>query len=548
MGILDGIVEWIAEQVMNILDLITTSVLGALGCSMDTFLRYFPAAETMYQIFLALAIGLILLNWVWQLFKNYFMGTGIDAEDPIKLSLRTFMFLFLTFYAKDIVDLLLNIAGTPYSWILTEDLPPLEFAKFNSVITVILGVCANGAVAIVALILVLILAWNYIKLLFEAAERYILLGVLVYTAPVAFSTGASQATGNVFKSWCRMLGGQFFLLLMNAWCCDCLLPWSEHSLQTLYHSRKEEIMKHKKTLLCSLLLISCLILVTSMPVFAAELTEAEVQQAVDAQGKETVTGNVFIWFLCAIAFLKVSQKIDSFMASLGVNVGNTGGNMMAELLIAGRGLASSFRGHGGGSHSSSHSSSPGSAAVQSSFLSGGLAGAVGRQTERSAVNAATGYTEGPSIGNALYQSSLEKGGDFANNVISNIAQGNYGQVGSIKGDGAVSAFQSYMGIQNEDKTDHSHTNVEIGGGRITGVESGSNGDSREFAMYHADQYTAPTQGTYETVQSVDGATWYKQYAENTVSKIPYDAGDGKIAYNESIVQKLPPTPPRKDRI
>ena len=131
---------------------------------------------------------------------------------------------------------------------------------------------------------------------------------------------------------------------------------------------------------------------------------------------------------------------------------------------------------------------------------------------------------------------------------SNIAQGNYGQVGSIKGDGAVSAFQSYMGIQNEDKTDHSYTNVEIGGGRITGVESGSNGDSREFAMYHADQYTAPTQGTYETVQSVDGATWYKQYAENTVSKIPYDAGDGKIVYNESIVQKLPPTPPRKDRI
>ena len=186
MKILDGIVEWIAEQVMNILDLITTSVLGALGCSMDTFLRYFPAAESMYQIFLALAIGLILLNWVWQLFKNYFAGAGVEAEDPLKLSMRTFLFLFLTFYAKDIVDLLLNIAGTPYSWILTDDLPFLKFADFNSVITVILGVCANGAVALIALILVLILAWNYIKLLFEAAERYILLGVLVFTAPVAF--------------------------------------------------------------------------------------------------------------------------------------------------------------------------------------------------------------------------------------------------------------------------------------------------------------------------------------------------------------------------
>ena len=64
MGILDGIVEWIAEQVMNGLDLVATSVLGALGCDMAVFLRYFPAAETMYKVFVALAIGIILLNWV----------------------------------------------------------------------------------------------------------------------------------------------------------------------------------------------------------------------------------------------------------------------------------------------------------------------------------------------------------------------------------------------------------------------------------------------------------------------------------------------------
>ena len=47
---------------------------------------------------------------------------------------------------------------------------------------------------------------------------YILLGVLVFTAPVAFSMGATQTTSGVFKSWCRMLGGQVFLLVMNAWC------------------------------------------------------------------------------------------------------------------------------------------------------------------------------------------------------------------------------------------------------------------------------------------------------------------------------------------
>lgn len=218
MGILDGIVSWIAEQVMYGLDLITTSVLGALGCNMDTFLRYFPAAETMYKVFVALAIGLILLNWIWQLFKNFGLGIGIEAEDPVKLSFRSVLFILLAYFSDQIVNIVLNIGGTPYQWILDAELPPLSFSDFNSVVLVIVGVCANGAVALIALILVLILAWNYIKLLFEAAERYVLLGVLVYTAPVAFAMGASQTTSNIFKSWCRMFGGQVFLLIMNAWC------------------------------------------------------------------------------------------------------------------------------------------------------------------------------------------------------------------------------------------------------------------------------------------------------------------------------------------
>lgn len=218
MGILDGIVEWIAEQIMYGPDLINTSVLGALGCDMSVFLRYFPAAETMYDVFVALAIGLVLLIWVWNLFKNYWLGAGIEAEDPVKLSIRAVMFILLAYFADQIVALVLQIGGTPYNWIMTSALPALNFADFSSVLLVIIGVCANGAVALIVLILILILAWNYLKLLFEAAERYVLLGILVYTAPVAFAMGAAQATSNIFKSWCRMFGGQVFLLLMNAWC------------------------------------------------------------------------------------------------------------------------------------------------------------------------------------------------------------------------------------------------------------------------------------------------------------------------------------------
>ena len=185
MGILDGIVEWIAEQIMYGLDMINTSVLGALGCDMNTFLRYFPAAETMYSLLVALAIGLILLGWIWNLFKNYGLGLGIEAEDPVRLTAKAILFIVLAYYADEIVNIALTIGGTPYAWILSSELPSLDFASFNSVLLTIIGVCANGGVALIVLILTLILAWNYIKLLFEAAER-----VCAARSPGLYRTGS----------------------------------------------------------------------------------------------------------------------------------------------------------------------------------------------------------------------------------------------------------------------------------------------------------------------------------------------------------------------
>lgn len=63
--------------------------------------------------------------------------------------------------------------------------------------------------------------------------------------------------------------------------------------------------KYKILILLSVLLLT--ISFTAIPAFA--LTESEVQNQVNAVGKEAVTGNIFVWFLCAIAFLKVSQKL-----------------------------------------------------------------------------------------------------------------------------------------------------------------------------------------------------------------------------------------------
>ena len=160
-------------------------------------------------------------------------------------------------------------------------------------------------------------------------------------------------------------------------------------------------------------------------------------------------------------------------------------------------------------------------------------------------------TQFRSFGGTLFAKSLYQGGAFANDVIGTVAKGDYRTTGSITGETATRSLLSYMGFTalGEHATNiPRYQDVEIGGGRITGREfTPEHPGGIDFCMYHADQYAQP-KGDYSKVYSADDAAWYKQYAEDTVERKPYQAEDGKIAYHEKIVQKLPNPPQRKDRM
>ena len=150
----------------------------------------------------------------------------------------------------------------------------------------------------------------------------------------------------------------------------------------------------RKRFFLNCLLMLTLVLVMSTSAFA--ISESDVESAVSASGKEAVSGNVLVWFLCAIAFLKVSQKIDSFLSSLGLNVGHTGGSMLSEAMIAMRAIntATSAIGSALGSRSR-HGSAPasgkpgGGSAAAAGFFSGGLVGMASRKIASDAVRTAT---------------------------------------------------------------------------------------------------------------------------------------------------------------
>ena len=257
-------------------------------------------------------------------------------------------------------------------------------------------------------------------------------------------------------------------------------------------------MKKLKKFLFAAFTVAILSCLLCQPAFAA-ISESDVQAQVDAVGKEAVSGNVFIWFLCAIGFLKVGQKIDSFLSSLGVNVGHTGGSMLAEAMIAARGIGGikNFSSHhfGGGRNSSSTNvnanGGKGSGGFGAGFASGGLAGVVSRKVTNSAIKTATttpgskpsglgsllGDAAAGGIGGHMYASSVSKGGNFANNVIGSVATGSISQMGSISGEKAAEALHSYMGyaaLESGAENVPTFQNVEIGGGRITGTSDALN--------------------------------------------------------------------------
>lgn len=225
-------------------------------------------------------------------------------------------------------------------------------------------------------------------------------------------------------------------------------------------------MKRKRIFtILVLVLLTCALSTT-----AFAIDESEVESAIAASSQEEVAGNIFIWFLCAIGFLKVSQKIDSFMASLGVNVGRTGGSMLAELMVAGRGIATAAGAFGStvSNRHSSHGTHNGGQAAGAAFTGGGngLVGVTKRAVGNAAASSATGTGSGLSsiIGGAMFGSSLASGGKFATSVIGAVAKGDISSVGSITGEQASEALTSYLGyssaaaseIQTDDPGHNSH--------------------------------------------------------------------------------------------
>ena len=438
------------------MDAVSGLFLNALGTDMTAMEEYFPFVSRAFDIMQYTAWALLFLILVWQLFKS-FGGPITEAEEPWGLVLRSGLFALLIYFAKPIFLYVLDIARAPYTALMDVTMTGEDFSFAG-----IEAVLKNGLVqyvsnmsvvgALLQIILLIALGWNYFKLLLEVVERYVVVGILCYTSPLAYSMGGSKATGQVFKSWCRMVGSQLLLLVMNVW-------------------------------------------------FLRAFNTSVAQYVVNGGALSNGRGNVFLWLFCAIAFLKTAQRFDSYLASIGLNVAQTGSGMGMELLMAARvvtGMGSGFRSAAGTFRGGSGAAAAGSFAdrfkgnsfVRDSVVQGGT---------RMGAGGSIGF-----VGRIFGGMAARNGAKLTGNSISSVASRTPDVSGTIAGDIADRSLANYM-PQMQGKT---LSGTQITGGHISTTSTGADGKAASVEMFNASQFEKPA-GPHALVTASDGTQWYQ---------------------------------------
>ena len=509
--IFEGIANWVASIMTQIMDAISGVFLGALGTDMTAMEEYFPFAVSAYTIIQYTAWALLFLIVVWQLFRA-FSGPFSETENPLALVARGAIFAVLIGYAKPIFSLVLDIARAPYTALMDASLDPGDFtfagveqALTNGLATLVSVVTVVGLILLI--ILMIALAWNYFKLLLEAVERYVLVGVLCYTSPLAYAMGASKATSRVFQSWCRMVGSQLLLLVLNVW-------------------------------------------------FLRAFNSSVGQYIANRGALTTGQGNIFLWFFCALALLKIAQKCDSYLAAMGLSVAQTGSSMGMEMLMAARTLTGFAKGGGnaasvfGGAAKAGTGAATGAAggaASSGSILSGFLSRYKPNSFVRDAVvdgGSRMGAGGGVGfVGRVFGGMAARNGATLTPDSVASVATRPPNVFGTIAGDIADRSIKGYMPhLGHGAAANMTYSGTQITGGRIATTATTKDGQQAKVDLYNVAQHERPST-PYTVVTAADGSQWYQVASGNGMGAFyatPVFTGD--VSEAAQVAEAFPNAP------
>lgn len=459
--LIESLSRTVAKAITSCLDAFTNLFLGAFAPNMDAMEAYFPSVNVFFDIIMIIGLTLVVLLLLWNLVKNFFMPIA-EAESPLRCISRSLIAGFCVINARGIMDLILTLFVGPYNMLQTAEFSEEVFTytafadKLNGAFS---STLSTTFMLLPTIFLIIAVAWNYIKLLLEAGERYVALGVLYFTSPLGLSTAGSKNTIGIFSAWAKMVISQGLLLIFNLW---FLRGFNAMMGQVIANGT----------------------------VFEGEL------------GAE---GGLFIWVVLAVAFLKIGQRIDSYLSTLGLSAAHTGGALAAEIMggvmMVSQGfrmmrMAGSRAGSGNAGRTGS-TSSPGFTTKLSNTLFGN------RDARVHDANVKSGTAARPF--SMMYGTAANKyaGKPLSPNGVSQLV--NRGNSDYIDGATADKSLYGYFPHMEGKQLSNS---VMSGQGIIQTEVAGADGTPMPVSLYNSSMFEAP-EGAYSTVTAADGSTWYQ---------------------------------------
>lgn len=227
----------------------TDNMIAVIGTDLSTLDDIVPGLATGVEVMKAVSVLIIIFIGVGQITKMLTTPLREDMKAPSVANFipRIALAIVATFTCVELIkwvlpyfdyfyDLIVNEGKMGISWgsqlqKFTEKLAGVSegVSSKDTTLKIALGalISISGLLGIntadmvfqyvLAGIVLVILAINIGKLIFQAVQRYIYLGIMVYTSPLAMSTLASEETAGIFTQWLRMLFGQILMLILNGW-------------------------------------------------------------------------------------------------------------------------------------------------------------------------------------------------------------------------------------------------------------------------------------------------------------------------------------------
>lgn len=324
----ESLLTWVQGAMIGVLDLLDQSMLFAFSPQLITMDHYFPGLNDMWDLIVTVAFGMTLALCIFKIFQNSFLTFSKSYENPSITIFRTILaFVIITIlplflkYLFEFADAVYwaileesGMANSPenvvtagagvatdvikkvYQTICNVDVSNITSENVIDALLEYLNPVDNLAQFLVSLILTVAIVWNYFKLMLEIAERYVVLGIMYYTMPLAAVPLVSRDTSAITKSWLRMLVSELMILGLNVW----------------------------------------FIVIFRGAILGSSMIAGEYE----IHGNTVGAG--LLWCFIAIAFLKTAQKIDSHIATLGLTTAQLSYGIAGTLMAAGitmRGMA-----------------------------------------------------------------------------------------------------------------------------------------------------------------------------------------------------------------